>query len=294
MNSFMTYCGVVIPVHAETDLRVEQLHKTLYSMRNQGTCITVIVDDDSTKDLHLNEFTNSKLRYLRRTKAKGELKTASCALNTGFDALLNRQVLSSEETLDSICYLHSDDLLPDGSINLRRSKLSPSIPFVYSKFLIIDEYGTPLRHYGEKSKPFSTFHPFPHHSSMWSMSFFRDLKNYICSTYSQPGIFDETILCSEDRDVSISTFELLKAHIYKSEFIESPCYHYRSQDDSITGNNPRSLLLSHSDYVDRKHGFNKFHCVYQSLIKDLPWSLGYNAPELIKSKLRPIRDKLKS
>jgi len=290
----MTYCGVVIPVHAETDLRVEQLHKCLRFLQNQTEYVAVIVDDDSTKDLCLEEIHNPQIRSFKRAKKQNELKTASCALNAGFEALINRNVLTSLESIDSVCYLHSDDLLPLRSINERRGALNPTLPFSYSRFMIIDEHDQPISLLGKKPNRISTFNAFPHHSSMWEINFFKELKNYIQNNYYQSGIFDETIFCGEDRDVSISTFELLKNKNLGAQFLKNPLYFYRRQTDSITGKNKVEDLSQHSRYVDTKHGFSKLNLVYNHLTKDMPWSFGFYLPDQIKAVIRPVRDKIKS
>ena len=80
----MNHCGVVIPVHAETDARVRQLHGCLRSLLCQDNYVAVVVDDGSPKDLHLEDIDNPQIRVLRRDKPEGEIKTASCALNVGF------------------------------------------------------------------------------------------------------------------------------------------------------------------------------------------------------------------
>jgi hypothetical protein len=288
----MTY-GVVIPVHAADDGRVGYLQQSVRSVLAQPDCVAVVVDDGSPKDLCLPSSPN--LRIVRREKAEGELKTASIALNTGIDMLLSGEVLTGAERddLTAVCYVHSDDYLTDNSLTNRGTVLSDASPFVYSPMLLIKNEHQGGIMMGNKNPAFFSFRGFPHHASMWSASFLRQLRTYVQEKYDQDGVFDRNIFAGEDRDVTLSTMELLQTLDKTQHVLDMPTYCYRIHEASITGMNSLASRKSDEKFIDKKHGIPTLSRIVYPFLADLPWSLGARCPEIVKKLLRPVRDGLR-
>ena len=128
----MATVAVVTPIYATPENgRLELFRHTLRSVQQQThhNVVYLVVDDGSTADVpnFLNEYRDSRVRYVRREKLPTDLRTPSNALNLGIDYCLDRNsdIMTHEEaaTLAAVTYLHSDDLLTKDSVKQRLRRL---------------------------------------------------------------------------------------------------------------------------------------------------------------------------
>lgn len=294
--------AVVIPTYISSQVRFDFFKQTIASLvRQNRPVVGLVIDDDSPMSnevrLVVDYFnTNGNLRYVNRQKKDSDLHTASNALNLGLELVLgkNKDVFSKSEigNLNFVAYLHSDDLLPVDGISKRVDAIRGS-DFVFSKMMFIDEFGKPKSIYGNLNSVDNYAFGFPHHSSLWSLNFLKDVKTHVQDVYGQEYIFDSRICCGEDRDVSLSSLETLKKSGRNFTFIPSISYFYRAQSDSITANSSKEDFSHDHKIISDKHGFSNKDSIRHNLFRDIPWSLFYFLPPSIKKQFRGPRDFVK-
>ncbi len=272
--------GVVVPVYAYMPERVDYLNLCLKSLaRQEQPFVSIIVDDGSPlfNDVKpLVESYDERFRLFRRERRSTDKKTASNALNMGLSILLDNShgILRKDESIKAICYLHSDDMLPQDSLKKRFQSMSKESPFVYGRNLLIDDYSRAFGYQGSRVGSFMHGYNFAYHTSFWETGFIRDLRNYVKHKHNQKGLFDSEISIGEDRDVTLSSLELLKIHRMNSHFISAPTYYYRIHDNCLCKEIPGQDKNADVQAVDAKHG---------------TWRAGNYIPDNIKDVGRKLR-----
>ncbi len=285
--------GIVIPVYANTQERLKYFQYCVQSIKRQDKpFVAIFVDDESPffSDVQSIIGNDERFRLVQRQRHPTDLKTASNALNYGIDLILdsNQKVLGSTENIHTLSYVHSDDMLSLHGLQTQKPKL-----FSYTDMIVINEENRVLLRREAEKKPNISAKSFPHHSSSWSFDFMNRLREYILTKYNQDGVFDPSISYGEDRDVSLSSLELLSILNEDAEFVHFPRYFYRVHEKSITG----EIVPDHKEgdiqKVNEKHNLKNYSQNYfQKIFANFPWSLGTNLPEHIKKKIRPIRQKI--
>ena len=291
--------GIVIPVHAKTQTRVKYFEECLKSLAMQkGEYVAVVVDDGSPKSEVIrgivDRLGNANVRYVFREKGQEELHTSSNAVNYGIELLLDSSsgVLSRSElsSLASVCYLHSDDCLPNMTVSSRSVSTSTE-SFSYANMIVKDAELNTLMMAKPSKFSLRTGDGFTNHTLTWGIKFLKRVIEYNYNKYGYANIFDPNITCNEDRDASLSTFECAREiGVIGNNYRRMFTYIYRRQLDSITGIHGPELMKKYRDIVSEKHGLSKLHLKYYRLIQDVPWSLMTFMPEEFKSIFRPIRD----
>ena len=315
----MATVAIVTPIYATSEnKRLSLFHQTVRSVINQQTftkIVYVVVDDGSPLKVEkfLEDFKDSRIRYVHRDRSPLDINTASNALNIGLEHCLSRskEVFSRREadTLCAVAFLHSDDLLATESVEKRLRYLKEG--FVYTNMAV----------FGKEEKIVAVFNPksyeskeamsrkesflrFPHHTIVWEMNFLNHLKDYIAKRYGQQGIFDSELWMGEDRDVSMSSLEAAVEHKdAEIRYIPFISVFYRQHKNSITGESLKKVkeMKEQNERIYYKHFKSKqgFLNLYlrsiplQRLLSDMPWSLFTYLPEDIKKNLRPVRDIMK-
>jgi len=303
--------AIVIPVYATPENhRLDYLDRTLRSVRKQThrDLVGVVVDDGSTVDVKalVEDQKYDKLRYVRREREPTDLKTASNAANLGIDLCIDTsgEVFTPTEADDlvAITYLDSDDMLTPRAVEKRLAALSEDNAFVHTDMIGVyaNNRLTRVTTWKNRDRDFKHNHQgFPFHTVTWTVEFARMQREYAVDTYGQQGIFDARLSHGEDRDMSLTLFEVAGMTAVHMAYIPQVTYVYTRHPNSVTSDPvPAKYLKEQHDLIYSKHfpeGDSELKRIQflQRLIGDLPWSLGAPLPEEVKRYLRPIRDHIK-
>lgn len=295
-------CAVIIPVYNSTKARLTKLDACLASLTRQTTPVVGIVVDDGSpmrRDVELlvkEHGARCRLRYVERTKPQKEANTSAGALNFGFRLVLDAddQILGAKEIseIKALCYIHSDDLLPQSSIEMRMAGLR-SGGFAWGRQLIFYEADRTLAPWN-RSNAYTLRKPtFTHHSALWSLALLRNAFAYVEREFGQDGIFDTALPCCEDWDASITIADCAKNISMSGSFVDKYVYYYRKHEDSITSSIAMEQWKMAHDRILAKHRLNSSIITIPLLTRDLPWSLFCFLPERRKKTLRGFRDSVK-
>jgi glycosyltransferase involved in cell wall biosynthesis len=294
--------AVIVPTYFSSisSPRLSFFERSLKSISNQSDTVGIVVDDGSNFPVEdfLKELGLGCLRYVRRDREESDLRTSSNAMNLGLELCIEKsgEILTQREKDDlcSVVYLHSDDILSEGSILRRLQKLTKDTPVVYTDMKISNDRRSSTSLVDARDlNAFPDFYRFPHHTLMWEINFLTELKDFCEKKYGVTGIFDSRLGAAEDRDVTLSTFYFLEVLEKRGSYDQFVSYLYHIQEDSITKNLDKKSRKKYYELLAQKHfGKNYIHGS-SGLLNDLPWSLGTHLPESIKDSLRPIRDFVK-
>ncbi len=200
--------------------------------------VHVIVDDgsiDRTPEFVRDQPNQDKIIYIRREKPKDERLTASIASNVGIKAVLGGEGLSAQDIrklqgVGAVTFLHSDDVLAEGSLERRSQALQDSGSAMVhgDNFLITassEIYGL-IRGYDLDRngwKRVLAVADFPHHTEMFEVGFLRKL-----------GLYDEDISMGEDADMTVRAIKEANRHGRGLVRISDPLMYYRRHGDTIT------------------------------------------------------------
>lgn len=300
----MDICVTIVPAYIDSEERSKYLPQALLTIVNQSyPTVGLVIDDDSPKPYDVESIVNSTnangmLRYVKRQRQSNDLHTASNALNFGIDLILERKdgifISSEKDNIRGICYLHSDDLLPKES-NLNRIKSTAKSGFSYAYTYVVDSNLKPIFIHGCGPRIPGHAFSFPHHSVMWSFDFLSELRSYTMAKYHQNGLFDCSITCGEDRDVSLSALELCRKIGKRPSHLGRIGYIYRLHKRTVSGATTNSQKLLEKKFINRKHGLrsDSLSIALSRLTFDLPWSIATFLPEICKAPLRKFREKAK-
>ena len=266
---------VIIPAYAtETNGRLSYLVQALDSVGRQylkphTKAIPVVIDDDSTVDLKdpITEYQRKHpIRYLKKTKERGELHTSSNAINHGIDLLLTSplEILTRQERDDlvAICYLHSDDLYTSDSVQSRLQVLGDSFVFADRADFngatgIIKNIVRCEEIYDLENMCTTRIFDFPHHTMMWRLTFLAKLREYSQRRYGHFGVYDPNLTQYEDTSVILASIELAKQLGLSMQQLRKVAVFYREHGQSITGLGTNVEKEEFRDAVIRKHNLSE-------------------------------------
>ncbi len=246
----------------------------------------------------LRDYKDQRIRYLRRQRLPTDLKTASNALNSGIDGVLNmsKDLFTVAEAADlyALTFLHSDDVLSPYSIAGRLAETKYGFVYTDMKFFYNDRrimYERKGHSVVENMLTKTNFFCFNHHTLMWHIKFLDYLRNHARERFNQQGVFDQKLFFGEDADVSISSFEAALEGGFTITYVPFVSLYYRHHPDSISGYARRKETKQQLRMVLEKHPAavtTRSSTEYlQRLLADLPWSLLTFMPEKVKKRLRP-------
>jgi hypothetical protein len=236
------------------------------------------------------------LRYIERAKPLGEAKTSAGALNFGIGLVLDAdcQILSARESssIESLCYLHSDDLLPMRSVEHRIRKIK-SRGFSYGLQLIFSGADHTILTRSGRPDIFHTKSQFPHHTAMFALDLARKARIFAKERLGQDGIFNIDLPCCEDWDAMLTLAACAKKIHGVGSFVKEYVYYYRKHLDNISGETNGEVANSATRAIALRHNVKQSYFFLERLTYDFPWSLCMWLPEHIKSKFRIFRDGIK-
>jgi hypothetical protein len=294
----MATLAIVTPVYAtEANRRLDLLAQTMRSVSSQqlpgDSYVQIVVDDGSEADVAacVKSHGDACMRYLRRERKAGDLKTASNAINFGLELVMRRSgdVFTQEERSDvaAATYLHSDDLFTRASARDRLSRLEGGA--VYTDMALFDDNVRYVSTGDRYLRPRHPFYPsFNHHTIMWGMEFLHRMKEYAGERYGQDGIFDPKLFYGEDLDVSMISLEVADKHNLPMSYAREVTVMYRMHELSITGSNIPSEVERQKDHITSKHPQVHWSAPNR-LLANPPWSFFTFLPEPMKRKLRPLQ-----
>lgn len=197
--------AVVIPTfnHPET-LREALMSLTL---QNYKMFITIVVDDCSTEDLQpvINEFSNKlQLKYIKKEKNQGQ----GLARQTGID-------WAYENRCDYVTFMDQDDLLyPNAVQDMYKTAKAKLAQVLYSP-IIQEDLKTQKDNIIDNNQNWVWTH-----GKCYSLHFLK--QNNIR--------FSENVRYNEDGNFNFQVKEIVDKIIY----IQSPCYRWRDNQESIT------------------------------------------------------------
>ena len=267
----MATIAVVIPVYATPENhRLDFLGQTLRSVQQQThrDLVYLVVDDGSSADVEgfFTEYCDNRGRYIRRERKPADLRTSSNALNLGISLCLKRSpdILTRAEADDlvAVAYLHSDDMLPSGSLQRRLEVLSTTAAFVYTDtFSLYVKSGviTTRRSNESFANSAQTAVGISHHTTMWTLKFAGMFADYATRVYGQDGIFDHRLFHSEDFDATLSGIEAAKIEKMPVVYAPFASYLYVVHEQSVSGELIQRNLLGQQDgLIYSKHfGFDE-------------------------------------
>ncbi len=272
------------------------LAETLESVRLQDAdYVHVVVDDgstDCTQDLVLSQPHRDRLVYIRREKPHGEKVTASIASNLGIQAVFEPELLPTEDRqkvrgIEVITFLHSDDLLTEGSLATREDALTQTkAGMVYGVRYLIDGEGRiigfencPVGKGQANWRQILATYRFPNHT----VTFDRRLLAYV-------GPFDPEIGCGEDVDMTVRAIKEAERSGRVVVGINKPTMYRRLHGDTVSQfyfeNN---LDEADSVELERKNTDSRLDALLVRGHKFLERPQAY-LPSCVKRVLRPVRD----
>ncbi|HLG24052.1 MAG TPA: glycosyltransferase [Candidatus Nanoarchaeia archaeon] len=299
---------IITPVYAtKANNRLDLLYQTAKSVRRQtySELVHLIVDDGSPEDVSsfVNDLNDPRARYVRREKQSGEINTASNPLNTGIGYILDKkhEIMTRKEAdeMESVTFLHSDDLLTYNSIMLRMAQLGNG--FIYTDKMDFSEKGKMRKlEKGAELKGHvlipENFYYFNHHTVMWDIDFLRYLRGHVGEKYGQEGVFDPRLSLGEDRDMSISSVEAALKGNFRISYSPFVSMFYREHKKSITwehkeeGYVESQHLINHNKHFPEVSTEKKDAGRVDRIMSDFPFSLFTLMPKSIKRPLRPTRN----
>lgn len=284
-------CAVVIPVRCASARRLAYFKACLASAAGQSlSAYCLVVDDGSPMASEVEQAVLSREwpippRYVRRAKPPLEAPTSAGALNLGFALALDE----GPRSIEALCYLHSDDLLPRRSVEARLTA-AISEGFAWGRTLVLRERDSTLNLWHEDYVDSTRMRPeFTHHSAMWSRQVLEAALRYSERRYGAIGVFDPGLASYEDWEASIMIAECLNGLSIQGTFVDEYVYYYREQSEGIAGQTPGPIARAAARSLLDKHGLD------YSFV-DPPWGARKRRGALRKAASRlpePIKAPLK-
>lgn len=278
--------GVATPIHATPENKRGRLfEETISSMAKQSIPYSwYIVDDGSscqyTKELlaELNQETN--IFVYPRQKSPNEILSASFGMNIAFQNLLR------DSSIGAFCYLHSDDLLPEYSLDSRVKLLNNNYDMAFGSIHILTQQFDYIKH-AKITDSTILGRSFPHHTSMWNRKIMEQL-----FSLRNGKLFDERIASGEDLAVTLLSKKLLESDNYRLGYVSSPVYVYRNHELNI------SHMITDEELSQSKASLASDYFVdgssQKSLIQKIwslvPLSVRKMVPRNVKVKLKNATD----
>jgi len=265
------------------------LEKTMLSVLGQSfhDFLYVIVDDgstDNTSDV-VGRYAGRDRRvvYHRKERGTDQRLGASAARNFGIECL-------DDYDVEFVTFLDSDDLYTRDCIEKKLTACTPGIRMVYS-WLGAFRGMSPVR----VMKGENTNNPLEMAAIMKSRqsSCFPYLTMFLsASLLNEVGKFDENLAYGEDRDFSVRTLERLREG--EMAVVPEILHYYRLHDDGVCGfYNGSQEASSDIKYFFDKHGRTRGVATVE-MAKQFLMRPHTFLPEVIKRRLRPLRDEVTS
>jgi hypothetical protein len=249
-------CAVVIPVRCASARRLAYFQACLASAAAQSEAVyCLVVDDGSPMASEVERAVLSRdwpipPRYVRRAKPPLEAPTSAGALNLGFALALDE----GPRSIEALCYLHSDDLLPRRSVGARLIAARAG-GLAWGRTLVLREKDSTLNLWHENYVDPTRMRPeFTHHSAMWSRQVLEAAVRYSVRRYRATGVFDPSLAAYEDWEASITIAECLNGLSIQGTFVDEYVYYYREQSEGIAGQTPRPVARAAARSLLDKHG----------------------------------------
>lgn len=278
--------GVVTPVYStKENSRLEYFKNTAGSVLTQNyDFLWVVVDDgstDNTRDF-VRSIKDPRIVLLERKRLPGDKKTSSNALNLGINYLF-------ENGCRYFAYVHSDDLLPRGSLELRVNGLKDN-DMVYGRIALLKGKQLFYQDFSPKGgnycSPALMESGFPHHTSMWSRRMIDLMRKG-----RENQVFDRKVVCAEDMDVTLYCKSLMIEEGLSLGFVDRVVYIWVNSEGNITQHTSRAKGRRQIKRIYEKVGFE--NPVAYSWVTDYIRRPFFWLPEPIKEPLRPLRELVK-
>ncbi|MDP3919108.1 MAG: glycosyltransferase family A protein [Nanoarchaeota archaeon] len=278
--------GVVTPVYNTPDRdRTRYLVDTVDSALAQNLDYTFLIVDNGSTDQDTLDFyetiRDSRVQIERIGRRQGQKGTPSRSLNFGFNFLF-------DEGYDAFCYLHSDDLLTEDSLERRMEKLDEGDGMVYGRTALLFDSGLKYRNFPDEDENVNSVNVlrngFPHHSSMWARRMMDELLK------SKQGIlFDENVEANEDIGVTLYCRRFIERG-FDLGFADDVVYVWRDHPGNITNSVSAKVQRQQSIYAYEQNGLeHPSEYTWKHTIKHLGSRF---IPYRFKEPLRPLRDKI--
>lgn len=166
-------------------------------------------------------------------------------MNFGFN-------LSFDGGYDAFCYLHSDDLLTEDSLEMRVEALREGNDMAYGKAAFL--FGSKVKYRkfpvgGEDTTSQSVLRSgFPHHSSMWSRRIVEQMLNA-----KRGKLFDEGMLANEDLPLTLYCRNFI-GNGFNLGFVDNIVYIWRDHPFNITHAVDSRVRMEQSRYAYEQNG----------------------------------------
>jgi glycosyltransferase involved in cell wall biosynthesis len=275
------YLAVVTPVYAtKQNRRFDYFQNTAGSVLAQTADFQWIVVDDGSPDQRPREFLQDlhdpRIKLLTRRRQPGDLRTASNALNLGFNHAV-------KETLcDCFCYVHSDDLLPKDSLSRRMAALD-SCGMLYGKICVFSsEYTISKSSFENPLDTKNMKSGFPHHTSTWSRQFLEEM------LAKRGGVlFDPNFSYGEDLDVTCCARRVLESTDLRLGFLDKVVYIWVGNPKNISAETPNKERRRQRKAILAKNGYSEEPFSWSDFVNDFIRRPGHFLPESIKRRVRP-------
>ena len=277
--------GVVTPVYNTPDRnRMGYLVDAVDSALAQDIDYTFLIVDNGSTDEETLDFyetiNDPRVRVERIGRTPEQKGTPSVSLNFGFNLLFN-------EGHSAFCYLHSDDLLTQGSLERRVNALG-GFAMVYGRMGYYDDREVKVGTYPTRNhqSPDVMISAFPHHSSMWS----RKLMGLMLSDkYRKGEIFGLDVKSCEDFDCTLFSRKIIERGELTLGFVDACLYVWMDHDGNISHSITSFEHEMDVRYIYRKNGYRDPDGSF--LMKNLRRP-GFWLPESVKQELRPLKNKI--
>ena len=276
--------GVVVPVYNTPDRnRTGLFRDTVASALAQDYDYTLlIVDNGSTDEATLDFYEtldDSRVRIEKIGRVLGQRGTPSVSLNFGFNWLY-------DNSADAFCYLHSDDLLLEDSLEKRVGELAEGNDMVYGRAVLMLNNKLFLNKYPERdfTNPQVLSSGFPNHTSMWS----RDMMGRMLE--GRQELFNLSMKANEDADVTLYSRRLLVEGNLGLGFLDEPVYVWRDHEGNISNAIGGLESTRQTRFAYRNNGLDyPSHLTLKGCLK----RPGFWLPRTVKSRLNPLKNKIR-
>ncbi len=274
------------------------LAETLESVRLQDADYVHIVVDDGSADCTpelVRSYPLDRTVYIHRKKPAEEKVTASIASNIGIQAVFEPERLPAEdrkkvEGVDVVTFLHSDDLLTEGSLSARIEAISETkAGMVYGVRYLIDGEGRiigfencPVGEGQANWRQILATYRFPNHTVTFDRRFL-----------AQVGFFDPEIGYGEDVDMTVRSIKEARKSGSIVVGINKPTMYRRLHPDTVSAFYHENDL--HDDDNNELKRKNVDSCLDALLVRGHKFLERPQAylPSCIKRVLRPVRDAIR-
>jgi glycosyltransferase involved in cell wall biosynthesis len=283
----MPYLAVVTPVYATPEnKRLELFVQTAQSLLAQNIDFRWVIVDDSSPDARLKDYLatlkDGRIKAITRQRKPGDIKTASNALNTGFDFALNNT------NCEAFCYFHSDDIAPQNSLAARVDALNGD-SMLYGKKAMYSKgkIHCPRTNFTNPLNLQNLMSGFPHHTSTWSRRFLEEMVGR-----RDGELFDPNISYGEDLDVTYCARRILEEGHHRMVYLDDFVYIWIDNPFNISTDTMTRDRREQVRRVQKKNGYPGDGFNVSDLVLRFIRTPGFFLPEMIKKHVRPHKQEI--